>query len=546
MVGRCNSYTAAHTPITQPKGDMPELDATLPYPATAPDGQGWLIQFSYPDVIRLAGRPSTTQLGYWNRYGAYQPALAECQNYVSQPCVMLWAAGGADVSGLTARFRQHVPRSLEPTLWAAFIANSHLHGFYLIDDSRYQPAVCLSPGVQARAIPGSEERGFLASLTAAKIWLADNEAPATATPWVFFNAAIGRVSDCYLTVSSPETDSETRTGLSQYIPSNITTKVANTHPLLHSNTGTRTCGRCGEVGHNVRTCDNHHQLWDKMGIEVEGRFFNLQSKRDLARALTGEEGTPDGSLRAGNSDADCWEFRTRPGKLASAMTQLHALYPDETGPDCGMHIHVSFSTADIALLYNTDFFAYFRAEWKAWGEANSVHRDGEFWKRLNGQNNYCRQNVSATGNVLSNGGTGDRYHQLNFSAWDEHKTVECRLLPMFKSEALALSACKKLISIYETWLSMDHTVRLPEVDVDLPAYALGAEEFNSEVETSEIRFTVDTEIAVTEIPAAAPGMMRVVIPAGRIQSPDMAGTHRAAGVADFVTSLDAVTHALAA
>lgn len=526
---------------------MPELDATLPYPATAPDGQGWLIQFSPADLDRLNGRPTTSILGYWDRYGAYQTALAECHNYVSQPCVMLWTAGGAnDGLELTARFRQHVPRSLEPGLWAAFIANSHLHGFYLIDDSRYHPAVSLDAERDARAIPGSEVRGFLASLTAAKTWLVENGAPATATSWVFFNPSIGRPQDCYLTRSSPETDSETQTGLSRYMPSSATIKVEDTHPLLPSNTGTRVCGRCGEVGHNVRTCENHHQLWDKMGIEVEGRFLNLRDKRDLARTLTGEEGTSDGSLRAGNSDTDCWEFRTRPGKLASAMTQLHALYPDETGPDCGMHIHVSFSTADIALLYNTDFFTYFRAEWKAWGEANSVHRDGEFWKRLNGQNNYCRQNVSATGNVLSNGGTGDRYHQLNFSAWDAHKTVECRLLPMFKSEALALSACKKLISIYETWLSMDHTVRLPEVDVDLPAYAIGAEEFNSEVETPEIKFTVDTEIAVTEIPPAAEGMMRVVIPTGRIQSLDLAGTHRAAGVADFVTSLDAVTHALAA
>lgn len=47
----------------------------------------------------------------------------------------------------------------------------------------------------------------------------------------------------------------------------------------------------------------------------------------------------------------------------------------------------------------------------------------------------------------------NRYLQLNFLAYEAHGTVECRLLPLFQSARLAVSAMEHLLWIYESFLA---------------------------------------------------------------------------------------------
>lgn len=349
---------------------------------------------------------------------------------------------------------------------------------------------------------------------------------------------------------------------------NATHRVPDSHPALIAiigapatapsaaniitapQTGRRRCSACGILGHNTRTCPTlcgaaiqapgnplePSPLWDMVGIEIEGRFLNLDEKRTLAVRITGERGTSDGSVHGSNNrNLSPWEFRTRPGKVAPAISQLHQLYPDETGQDCGMHVHVSFATADISLLASTQFFAYFKQRWTEWGERNSVHRASQFWTRLRGENTYCRANVAVPYNLTNM----DRYHQLNFSSWESHKTVECRLLPMFKSEAVAISAVQELINIYETWLGSEGTINtlLPESVVELPTPEADTMHINSEVDFVPIAFSQSHEIAMNIIPPAPEGMRRVVIPQGQVMRDgisDLADQHRAVGVRNFI------------
>jgi hypothetical protein len=119
-----------------------------------------------------------------------------------------------------------------------------------------------------------------------------------------------------------------------------------------------------------------------------------------------------------------------------------------------MHVHMSFlDKSSITMLTSEEFFQFFRDRFKAWGESRNVK--GEFWKRLNGENSYCRKNV--TSDWHRNGApvtdAVDRYRHINFLAYGEHQTVEFRLLPMFRSAALGVAAVEELAAIVESYLA---------------------------------------------------------------------------------------------
>lgn len=288
------------------------------------------------------------------------------------------------------------------------------------------------------------------------------------------------------------------------------------------------CSKCGRVGHNVRTCRNDDGQIDRVGIEIEGRWRDLDAtERRAGRA--GMSGCGDGSVRS-SSTARAYEFQTKPGSCAQALNQLYDFYPDESDASCGMHVHVSFKyTTAVTLLYSQEFFDYFRVRWEAWGIKMQLHPRGEFFSRLRGENDYCRPNVmrTAMSNSRRSGNTvlcsqesitdNDRYAQLNFIAWDEHKTVECRLLPMFRDAGLGIAAVCELVDIYETWLSAagasvplpsaKHAVRVVDgiqkhhasfAAPELPPFVLG----------------LHSEVKVDELPPVEPGMTR------RVLSPD--------------------------
>lgn len=209
------------------------------------------------------------------------------------------------------------------------------------------------------------------------------------------------------------------------------------------------CGNCGQCGHRRGSCENLPKAFDKVGIEIEGRFLNLSAVQTRSEGvLLG--GYQDGSVYSSpDSDATPWEFQTKPGSLRSACQQLVDFYPDETDSSAGMHVHVSFDAVDITMLNDPAFFRYFKARWEAWGAKMQLHPRSQFFRRLQGRNDFCQP----AGDRPYTINRMDRYAQLNFSAFSEHGTVECRLLPMFKRASLGVAAVQELVNIYETYLA---------------------------------------------------------------------------------------------
>jgi hypothetical protein len=227
----------------------------------------------------------------------------------------------------------------------------------------------------------------------------------------------------------------------------------------------RACSNCGYLGHLATTCTKLEKAHVKLGVEVEGYWLigeSFQNVKSVAeRWHMGSD--EDGSLRFVPGHVG-YEFKTRPGSLGEAISQLVAVYPDAVNHYCGMHVHMSFkSPLDIATLATREFYEFFEARWHAWGRAQQIHPDSQFWPRLRGENQYCRRNLTdgPFGYETPRGGDRsrysitdhDRYRMLNFSAWDRHKTVECRLLPMFRDARLGVLALEELVDIIETWFA---------------------------------------------------------------------------------------------
>ncbi len=292
----------------------------------------------------------------------------------------------------------------------------------------------------------------------------------------------------------------------------------------------RSCLNCGRLGHLKKNCEKL-SFYDKIGIEIEGWWFDLPKAQNLASEMCDETGNRDGSLiqfsscsgddiykpldgtdvdivmstdnpalearrlhnrkcaNGKNNDcrlcgAQCWEFKTKPADIAGALKQLTKLYPYVTSRSAGMHVHMSFKDpTSVSLLCSQKFFDYWNTQWEAWGNKNNIK--GAFWERLREENQYCMKPKIAEfkGKTVVTKG-GHKYRQVNFLPYDSIRTVEFRLLPMFQKASLSILAIEQLLDIVETYLqtadltkevnlkrpvaeSADVPLKLPEVKSEL-------------------------------------------------------------------------------
>lgn len=276
------------------------------------------------------------------------------------------------------------------------------------------------------------------------------------------------------------------------------------------------CGNCGRLGHNSRGCTYVAKHFDRIGVEVEGRFLDLSAKKRIVEDMGGNY-SGDGSIHESpDSDAQAYELKTKPGSLRETIEQVIAYYPDETDSSCGMHVHISFPQDCLTLLHTEAFFKYFADRWEKWGTAMNLPRTGEFFKRLTGENDYCLKNED----VRRDMSTGERYEQLNFSAWRGHKTLECRLLPMFRRSSLAVAAIQELVSIYEDFLAAPELYGVAYADfmdagVDEALLAGSAPHVLDpiQLEMPALRaYSGSTELELSEMPKCAENMVRIALP----------------------------------
>lgn len=271
----------------------------------------------------------------------------------------------------------------------------------------------------------------------------------------------------------------------------------------------RICTNCGRLGHLARSCERPTRSYDRIGVEVEG-FWKRTGWDEFRRKLrdSGLSSASDGSLVADDPEYLGYEIRTTPGHLGEVITQVSEWYPQGTNNTAGMHVHVSFRDhLSVTALYSMEFFEFFRARWHAWGTQHAINEDSQFWVRLRGANNYCRLNTAEDlrDDQIDD---GDRYRQLNFTSWGTHKTVECRLLPMFRDLRLAISAVEELVAIYEDYLAQDRLGG--DVTADVPVLVPLTEHSVLEVHPERAAQAGTALVSVPEphVPPRVPGHER--------------------------------------
>lgn len=197
------------------------------------------------------------------------------------------------------------------------------------------------------------------------------------------------------------------------------------------------------------------QRWLQMGVELEGSWTS-KSRSDVAAQVRGAKAVKDLSVKIGVGDPG--EIITRPhADLDALCTDILALYPDQVHVSCGFHAHNSFTPMDASIIASHKFYSYFKDCWEKWGHKKKLPRTHEFWTRLHGQNVNARDEFVPEKQLIGDGrggkGSHARYTILNFYSWELHRTVECRLLPMFSDRELAVDAIRYLAWIYDSYLN---------------------------------------------------------------------------------------------
>lgn len=246
---------------------------------------------------------------------------------------------------------------------------------------------------------------------------------------------------------------------------------------------------------------------DRIGVEIEGRWFPAR----YADLYNRYPGYVDGSVD-NEPGYVRFEFQTRPAdSLEGALRQVHELFPDDTSQECGMHVHMSFKDhADIGLLDSPAFYTLFREEFANWATWRGLPCTHPFWPRIRGENHFCEENNTSIECLLSH----ERFSQFNYSAFLRHKTVECRMLPMFDDEADAISAIAKLVSLVETYLARQGDQAIPTIDpvvidqeFEIPGWELDEVVDWAPTAPEELTLHID----LPELPAPASDERRIAV-----------------------------------
>jgi hypothetical protein len=139
--------------------------------------------------------------------------------------------------------------------------------------------------------------------------------------------------------------------------------------------------------------------------------------------------------------------------------------PHRTNNTCGFHIHISFGNfLDYSLLTSSGALFALREEMVKLGKELKLPKKHEFWRRMNGYNDFCtfETNPAAQMHTRSKHCNRERYGFLNF-AWNLHGTVEFRALPTFRDAHIAVAFAERYFDVVDDWLAANTPAKLERI-----------------------------------------------------------------------------------
>lgn len=210
---------------------------------------------------------------------------------------------------------------------------------------------------------------------------------------------------------------------------------------------------------------------DRVGIELEGGWY--QPSEDIEDLIH-----EDISVKLEDKDPNkshYWgEIASPPLLPQDVDTWTRRHYPSIINSTCGMHVHVSLhKVGDYLKLADERFYDYFLDRFESWGLKTIKSQKHIFWMRLRGYNNFCRKQFRADEQFYMRHKNDTRYTHINY-CWSMHKTLECRLFPMFKYPYVTISAINEYIQCIEDYLTNAPEVAIIEGEFEIEA---GGDEF---------------------------------------------------------------------
>lgn len=202
---------------------------------------------------------------------------------------------------------------------------------------------------------------------------------------------------------------------------------------------------------------------DMAGVELEGLWANpAPSVRQRI--------VVDGSVYGFEIPGNEGEIQLGPYDSFDQMAKdIRYYYPDRVNARCGMHVHVSVPSREAyEMLMSIRYRDFLLRRLKTWGKPPTwdkprILASSPFWTRLrpgnNGfETNFCdiaRWCPEAQAQASYKEGSL-RYAFLNF-CWTQHKTMEIRVLPMFKTSSVGISAIKMILRSTNRYLTLPST-----------------------------------------------------------------------------------------
>ena len=156
------------------------------------------------------------------------------------------------------------------------------------------------------------------------------------------------------------------------------------------------------------------------------------------------------------------EIASPPLDVTNTETFVRKAHPQHINDTCGLHVHMSFtSQLNYSRLMSAEFTRVMVKALTDWGTTENIpDSNHSFWHRIGRPDHahcahvYCgdKQVSLRRKNYQSRGSDSSRYTALNY-CHGIHRTVECRLLPMFSDPEQSIRAIHCVIDTTNKYLS---------------------------------------------------------------------------------------------
>lgn len=178
------------------------------------------------------------------------------------------------------------------------------------------------------------------------------------------------------------------------------------------------------------------------------------------------------------------EIPSPPLLVADVEAFIKQCYPDKVNATCGLHVHMSFAhRLNYARIMTPEYMQAILKNLREWAEEEKLGADHPIWPRITKPNHdHCAHQYLGDAQVKmrkkdyhSRGTAHSRYTAINY-CYAQHRTVECRLLPMMETSDQAVRGVNRVLKTTNQFLAairqreLKHQIAVPRTAEILERY----------------------------------------------------------------------------